>query len=65
MQRQLQTQNDTLHFYPRQRQKQASSLDGCALYLFTSLASLAMKKPRVPSSILTWLPGFMSVLWGG
>lgn len=32
-------------------------------HLFTSLASLAMKKPSVPSCIFTWLPGLIRVLW--
>lgn len=31
-------------------------------YLFTSLASLAIKNPSVPSCILTWLPGLMRML---
>lgn len=31
-------------------------------YLLTSLASLAIKNPSVPSCILTWLPGLMMML---
>lgn len=31
-------------------------------YLFTSLASLAIKNPSVPSCILTWFPGLMRML---
>lgn len=31
-------------------------------HLLTSLASLAMKKPSVPSCIFTWLPGLIRVL---
>lgn len=35
---------------------------GAPDYLFTSLASLAIKNPSVPSCILTWLPGLMRML---
>lgn len=31
-------------------------------YLFTSLASLAIKNPSVPSCILTWFPGLIRML---
>lgn len=39
-----------------------SCLPGQPDYLFTSLASLAIKNPSVPSCILTWLPGLMRIL---
>lgn len=35
---------------------------GALDYLFTSLASLAIKNPSVPSCILTWFPGLMRML---
>ena len=38
------------------------SSSGWPCYLFTSLASLAIKNPSVPSCILTWLPGLMRML---
>lgn len=31
-------------------------------YLLTSLASLAMKNPKVPSWILRWFPGLIKIL---
>lgn len=31
-------------------------------YLLTSLASLAMKNPKVPSWILRWFPGLINIL---
>lgn len=32
-------------------------------YLLTSLASLAIKNPKVPSCIFTWFPGLIRILF--
>lgn len=50
--------NQTVHF----AQLVTSCSPGRPYYLFTSLASLAIKNPSVPSCILTWLPGLMRML---